>query len=52
MLAESIIVVVKEMRASREEKQEAIEVREELEVLVALKFSKTQAKAAKKLHDF
>ena len=51
VLAESIVTVVEEMRASREERQEAVEVRGELEALAALKFSKTQAEAAEKLHD-
>lgn len=51
ILAESIVAVVEEMRASREERQEAIEARGELETLAALELSKTQAEAAEKLHD-
>ncbi len=51
VLAESIVAVVEEMRASREERQETVEARGELEALVALEFSKTQAEAAEKLHD-
>lgn len=38
ILIESIVAVIEEMQACREEKQEAIKVQRELEALAAIKF--------------
>ena len=51
ILTKYIIVVVEEIQASREERQETIKARGELEALVALEFSKTQFETTEKLHN-
>lgn len=51
IFANSIIVSVEEIQASRDEKQGAVEVQRELEALAMLEFPKIQTEVAKKLHD-
>lgn len=50
IFAESIVAVVEEMRASRQDRQAAIEARGKLNVAAALELSKTQVEAAQNLH--
>lgn len=50
ILAESIVAVVEEMRASRKDRQAAIEACGKLDVAAALELSKTQVEAAQNLH--
>lgn len=50
ILAESIVAVVENMRASRKDRQEAIEARDKLNAAAALELLKTQVEAAQNLH--
>lgn len=47
---ELIITIVKEMQASRKDRQAAIKVYGKLDIIVALKLSKTHVEAAKNLY--
>ena len=51
VLAESIVAVAEEIRASRKDRQEAIKARGGLGAVASLELSKTQAEAAKNFYE-